>query len=66
MLAVAYQFNGALSVGELLGSSVLFHAAVRVLARARGQEEEGVTAVKEADPEREMLDELAAGSTTLG
>ena len=65
VLAVAYQFNGALSVSELMGSSLLFQSAVRVLARARGQEEEGSTAVTPFDPEQEMQDELAAGSQVL-
>ena len=62
---MAYQFHGALSVGELMGSALLFHATVRVLARVHGKEEEGVTAVTPFDPYREMMDELAAGSQTL-
>ncbi len=61
---MAYQFNGALSVGELLGSATLFRAATRVLARARG--DEPVTAVGPPDPEAEMLAGLASRSTPLG
>ena len=61
---MAYQFQGALSVGELLGSATLFRAATRVLARARG--EEVPTAVKPLTDEEEMIAGLASRSTAFG
>lgn len=63
MLVVAYQFNGALSVGELLGSTTLFRAAVRVLALARGKE--APTAVTPPSEEEEMLADLQSRTTSL-
>ena len=63
MIAVAYQLNGAVTVAELLGSTVLFRACTRVLARARGIEEEGDPVP--VDPEQELMNELAAGSSWL-
>ncbi len=64
MIAVAYQLNGAVTVAELLGSAVLFRACARVLTRARGENMEDDPAP--VDPEQEMMNELAAGSSSLG
>lgn len=64
MIAVAFQLNGAVTVRDLLGSATLFRACTRVLARARGIEEEG--APVPFDPEREMIAELGARSEALG
>ena len=61
VLAVAYQFNGALSVGELLSSGMLYQSALLVLARARGTNEE-----ESVGPEVDMLSELGSRSTAVG
>ena len=61
MIVVAYQLNGAVTVSELLGSTLLFRACTRVLARARGVDIEAAE-----DPDAENLAFLAARTTSLG
>ena len=61
MIAVAYQLNGAVTVAELLGSTMLYRACTRVLARARGVDIE-----TKPDPDAENLAFLAARTTSLG
>jgi len=51
---VAYEFNGALTVRELLDSSTLFYAALRFL-RARNPENVTPDAPSEDDAMRALL-----------
>ena len=58
---MAFRFNGALSVSELLGSAFLFASARRILLSGEGKAEEFVP----DDPERERFMSLAARSRPL-
>ena len=54
MIAIAARLNGAVTVSELLSSSTLLRAAMRVLARADGGPEPEEP-MSEDDLMREML-----------
>lgn len=57
MIAIAARLNGAVTVSELLSSSALLRAAMRVLARADGgaEAEAGDVPLSEDDLMRERL-----------
>ena len=61
MIAIAARLNGAVTVSELLSSSALLGAAMRVLARADGDAEAGEAPLSEDDLMRERLIEMAEG-----
>lgn len=59
MIAIAARLNGAVTVSELLSSSVLLRAAIRVLARADGGADEGEEPPSEDDLMRLRLIEMS-------
>ena len=64
-MALAWWFQGAITVRELLGSARLHSAAVRFMLRAT-QGDDGIQpAAEPTDPDAELLRELAERSEVL-